>query len=169
MNDKELWKAIDLAFANTQRPNSENISISVGPEGQEVKLFFANKNWQEITLDTLKNDYKGPHSACLGFMTPEAFAYYFPAYLKIATFSYDEGDVLSTTVTSMVFDAAEDVKCNTTDGVNLFTHEQNRVVAEALNKISKENEIEHGEYYADYFNYATKALKLRWGKYLNNK
>ena len=165
MTDEELSKAIDLVFSAVPKPTPENVSASVGPEGEMVQDFFSGKDWKDITLETLENEYPGDHGACLGFMTPEAFIYYFPAYLKIAAFSYNEGESPSQSLVCRLFNAAEGIiKDDNTEAINSFDYEQNKVVAVVLKKIADEQEGGEPDWAKD----ATNALNLRWGKYLNS-
>lgn len=44
----------------------------------EIQNIFANKHWNELTLETLL-----AQNSALAFMTPQAFRFYLPAYLSI--------------------------------------------------------------------------------------
>ena len=57
-------------------------------------MFFAGRRWEDVSLDVLRDEYDGDASACLCFMSPQAFWYYLPAYMLIAIDAYDEADVV---------------------------------------------------------------------------
>jgi len=57
-----------------------------------VAQFFRGKTWKEITWPVLTT-YMGDPSACLCFMSPEAFRYFLCSYMLIAMNSYAEADV----------------------------------------------------------------------------
>src|SRR5262249_32601998 len=52
-------------------------------EAQGIEQFFRGKKWTEITLASLRKDYRGDPSACMTFMTPQAFRYYLPLFMTI--------------------------------------------------------------------------------------
>jgi hypothetical protein len=89
---------VEAAFASRPYPGDEGIADSDprydSYEGHAVTAFHRGKRWQEITLRHLLDDYAGDPSACLGFMTPEGWRYYLPAYLLIAL-AWDEGDIVA--------------------------------------------------------------------------
>ncbi len=64
--------------------NSEN-----NLECVEIQQTFVGKHWTELTLETLLEQ-----KSALGFLTPEAFQFYLPAYLSIVIQEFDEVDVL---------------------------------------------------------------------------
>jgi hypothetical protein len=61
-------------------------------ERDAVVQFFAGKSWEEISWNELLK-YKGDCSACLSFMSPEAYRYYLPSYMLVALDHYLESDV----------------------------------------------------------------------------
>jgi hypothetical protein len=58
-----------------------------------VTDFHRGKDWREITLRHLFDDYPGDQTACLAFMEPEGWRYYLPAYLLIAL-DWNESDTV---------------------------------------------------------------------------
>jgi hypothetical protein len=64
--------------------NSENNLECVG-----IQQTFVGKHWTELTLETLVEQ-----KSALGFMTPEAFRFYLPAYMSIVLQEFEETDVL---------------------------------------------------------------------------
>ena len=94
----ELVAAIRDAFPHSPVPTRNDIwpkSRGRHLEADQVADFFAGKKWTEISLLSLQNEYIGDGSACLCFMNPKAFRYYFPAYMLIAIQDYDNADVIA--------------------------------------------------------------------------
>jgi hypothetical protein len=59
-----------------------------------VKSYFSGRNWRSINVESMKENYAGDPSACLSFMTPEAFRYFFPSYIRMAYMEYDVADAI---------------------------------------------------------------------------
>jgi hypothetical protein len=80
----KLIDAIRHEFADLERPLPDKIAArDENPlclEALAVEKFFANYCWQDIRWETLEA-YRGDRTACLYFMSPEAFLYFFPAYM----------------------------------------------------------------------------------------
>ena len=70
-------------------------------ECAQVAEFFRGKRWKDVTLAALRS-YRGDASACLAFMSPEAFRYYLPAYMLIALDDYAEADVIADSALNML-------------------------------------------------------------------
>ena len=88
---------IEEAWKQAPYPGDDNIAYP-GPglnlECIQVAEFFLGKSWRDITLPSLKT-YSGDGSACLSFMSPEAFRYYLATYMLIALDNYAEADVIA--------------------------------------------------------------------------
>ncbi|SDR49108.1 hypothetical protein SAMN05444161_4580 [Rhizobiales bacterium GAS191] len=89
----------DLIFENFETnpyPGDRNLvpEEQYHLEARQIAQYFRGKKWQDITLQGLKNDYVGDQSACLSFMTPEAFIYYLPAYLMLCINYPFESDMI---------------------------------------------------------------------------
>ena len=97
-HDLEVVKTqISTAFKNRSYPGDDYISYDQTGyclECLAVSNYFRGKTWEAISWADLSENYPGDPSACLGFMTTEAFSYYFPAYLLIATEHYDDSDTI---------------------------------------------------------------------------
>jgi hypothetical protein len=92
-----LKHAVKAAFGGLIYPGDAHLvydNSAAHLECNQVREFFQGKRWQDITLDALLAGYNGDASACLNFMTPEAFRYYLPAYLFIAIDRFKESDVI---------------------------------------------------------------------------
>ena len=59
-----------------------------------VEEFFNGREWDTFSLQTLLNEYRGPHEACLSFMSPVAFNYYLPGFMKISIEEFDPEEIL---------------------------------------------------------------------------
>lgn len=78
----KLIEMISKNFADVPRPvaTRESERSGVPDEPAEIKSYFAQYAWQEITWEKLAN-YRGDKTVCLYFMSPNDFLYYFPAYM----------------------------------------------------------------------------------------
>lgn len=97
---KTVYEKINKAFDSAVYPGDKNIGDQppgVCLETDAIVEFFHGKQWQDITLEELQEGYKGDASACLAFMTPEAYRFYVPAYMLIALSNYNEADVTADT------------------------------------------------------------------------
>ena len=83
---KRLRDAVQQAFARRKYPGDERIADSdpryESYEGHAIAAFHQGKDWREITLRHLFDEYPGDPTACLAFMTPEGWRYYLPAYVS---------------------------------------------------------------------------------------
>lgn len=73
-----------LMFKDISFPEGEIIALGNTDEDRAVNEYFRNKKISEITFTFLKDEYKYPHGACLCFMTPMAYAFFFPVFMKLA-------------------------------------------------------------------------------------
>ncbi len=95
-----VYEKIHESFDNIPYPGDKNIGAhppGVCLETDAVVEFFHGKQWQDITLEELQEGYKGDASACLDFMTPDAYRFYVPAYMLIALSNYNDADVIADT------------------------------------------------------------------------
>lgn len=53
-------------------------------EGHQVAHFFRGRDWRQVALETLLNEYHGDPHATMSFMLDEGFCYYLPAFLLMA-------------------------------------------------------------------------------------
>jgi hypothetical protein len=70
-------------FPNEKYPEHEAITSRSGIESSEVDNFFRGRRRWDITARQLNEEYKHDPSACLGFMTPGAFSFFAPLYLRM--------------------------------------------------------------------------------------
>jgi hypothetical protein len=78
-----------------------------GLEARAVEEFFSGRSLSEITLQRLTDGYMHDPAACLVFMTPEAFAFFLPAFMRIALEDYDHADVIPEVVIGRFVEMAE--------------------------------------------------------------
>ena len=98
MNKNKITLLIKEAFSNIAYPGDNNIcyknNYGRDYEGNQMAMFFRGKTWEQITLKSLRDEYNNDGSACLSFMSPEAYRYYLPAYMIIAINEYEDADVI---------------------------------------------------------------------------
>jgi hypothetical protein len=99
MAPSELRTLVERAWEGSVYPGDVNIAYD--GEGHNLECiqvadFFRGKRWNDVTLGSLKS-YRGDASACLYFMSVDAFRYYLPAYMLIALDNYAEADVVADT------------------------------------------------------------------------
>ena len=91
----QLKEKILEAFADVSYPGDDQlVTHSDCFERDAIRTFFKGKHWRDINLEWLNREYSQDPSACLGFMTPQAFRYYLPAYLLISIDNFTESDVI---------------------------------------------------------------------------
>jgi hypothetical protein len=133
-------------------------------ERAAIDAFFRGKKWQEIRLDDLRTGYKGDESACLTFMTPQAFRYYLPAYLLFCLENFREAwmsNLLPCTIWWLELDGND--RENATlffDRFDGYNKAQKRDIALFLKQMSKR----HGEDFAQ--DHADLALTWYWSRHL---
>lgn len=77
-------------------PAPENIAHQTFHPDLEVEAIrdlLSNRNWTEINYEFLERHYHGDRSVILGFLTPEAFLFFFPAFLLISLKEFDSADL----------------------------------------------------------------------------
>lgn len=88
MEPKECRDLIGTAFASRPHPGDENIAHTdrryPDYEGHRISDFLRGKTWQQITSETLLQDYQGDPRGPLFFTTDDGFRYYLPAFLLMA-------------------------------------------------------------------------------------
>jgi len=107
MDELALANLIKREFSTVPFSGSWNIVLKKDYdqviEARQVADYFSDKKWQDITVRSLRADYIGDASACLVFMTPQAFRFYLPAYLLICIDEYNEADVIyDSTITRLI-------------------------------------------------------------------
>ena len=88
---KQLYEAFPLHPLPKQIARKQTI---YDDEYSYVEEFFSGREWDAFSLQTLLNEYRGPHEACLSFMSTEAFNYYLPGFMKISIEEFDPEEIL---------------------------------------------------------------------------
>lgn len=92
----ELEVRIRKAFSEVVMPAPENIAHQTFHPDLEVEAIrdlLINRNWTEINYEFLERHYHGDRSVILVFLTPEAFLFFFPAFLLISLKEHDTADL----------------------------------------------------------------------------
>ena len=114
MNSEELLSQIEKAFGDLSKPEKNEIASDTSGyhlECNQVAEYFAGKAWREITAQLLWSEYIGDGSACLSFMSPQAFVYYLPTYMTIAINEYEHADVIAdSAIYALTPEKEEDLK-----------------------------------------------------------
>lgn len=90
----KIKEQVKSAFAGIPYPGDKNLVQGSSLEAKEIESFLKGKRWEDITLESLRSNPPMDPSACLSFMTREAFQYYLPAYLAITLDHKREADVI---------------------------------------------------------------------------
>jgi hypothetical protein len=96
------------SFLNVPYPGDANISAGNSIESSYVADYFRGKEWGGLSVQDFSEHYPGDPAACLSFMTPAAFRYYFPGFMKIALLEYDVADAIFDVVINKLSIAADD-------------------------------------------------------------
>jgi hypothetical protein len=148
------------SFSSVPYPGDENISIGASIEAQYVAHYFKGKRWSDLTVEALRNDYEGDPSACLSFMTHEAFRYFLPGYLKMALIQYDVADAIFDTVLFKLGGAA-----NENTDLRLIVEGYNQAQLKAIAQYLQLLSAKICKFYP--VDEAAAALDEFWGKYLD--
>lgn len=153
LKQSSIRESITFAFKNTVPPDACQLVVSSYPEPLQIRDFFKGRNWWDVTLDILVDEYVGDASACLSFMSPVGMSYYLPAYLLIACEQYDEGDVISKELPSRLLMYARD---NDFYKIKCMDDAKQAAVAQVLEFLVQAYDDED----------AYEALDFFWGKFL---
>lgn len=96
-DERTIKQIICKAFAQIPYPG-DNYIVDNYPwddsERNAVLEYFIGKSWGDINYKRLNHDYEMDPSACLSFMSDQAYRYYLPAFLLLCLESYDEADII---------------------------------------------------------------------------
>jgi hypothetical protein len=95
-NLQDVISLIEKSFTQNVRPGKYEIvseSAAYDPERTQIQKFLEDKNWHDVSLKSL-SEYVGDGSAILSLLTPKAFGYFLPAFLKICVADYEKADVI---------------------------------------------------------------------------
>lgn len=156
----QLFDEIFNLFNNLPYPDDDNISDKNSIEASYVSNYFRGKQWDKLGVKELQEDYPGDPSACLSFMTPSAFRYFFPGYMKMALIEYDIADAIFDVVINKLVTTATDPNYYYRSIFEAYDHIY-------LNAIAKYLVVMSDKYCKHYpVDEAALALKSYWSKYL---
>lgn len=147
-------------FNNSFPPDKKAIAVGESIEASDVSKFFSGRNVREITLDELKSNYPHDAAACLAFMTPLAFAYFLPSFMRIALEDYGRADVIPEVVIGYLLAMADGRDMARRDVIEAsYSRDQLGTVAKFLREMSD-------KYWYQYpSDDAQKALSSYWGQF----
>jgi hypothetical protein len=133
---------IDAAFAKRAYPGDTNITQEAPGhpehEANSIAKFFRGKRWQDVTWKSIAgNPDLDPHGFVF-LLTPEAFAYYLPAFLK-ESLTADRAPELAE---SVLFALAQYDDCDASqrrradERMALFDDKERAVIKRALERIA---------------------------------
>ena len=88
-------------------PQDRSIGQGGSIEARAVEAYFRGKSADDIQLSGFKRDYPHDPAACLVFMTDEAFAFFLPAFMRIALDDYEVADSIPEAVINRLVEMAE--------------------------------------------------------------
>lgn len=158
-----LKRAIIKAFSDAIYPGDDGIVDDSGRhlEKEQIKRFFKGKQWADISLHNLRNEYEGDESACLFFILGKTVQYYLPAYMLISLDQYDDADMIVDSVINVltpISPSGEELE-QFAMWAGSFSSEQRNVISRYLHYMK--------EYHADDFfeDEPDIALERFWKKY----
>jgi hypothetical protein len=158
-----LKEQIITRFSDIAYPGDDNITVHRGRhlEKEEIARHFRGRRWQEISLEGLQSDYPGDASACLAFMTVEAFRYYLPAYLLILIDDFGHADVVyDSTIRKLTRSGDPAEKQLFHERFDAFSDQQKSTIAQFLERMS----FHHGGQRA--VDFAKVAVDSYWRNFL---
>jgi hypothetical protein len=151
-------KKIFSCFENIPYPGDENISHDNGLEAGYVVSYFKKRNWMSLNVQAMRTEYPGDASACLTFMTDDAFRYFFPGYMKVAFVEYNSADAIFDKVIFRLSDAAENLEMRVI--FEKYDEAQLRAIAQYCVLLSEK----YCRFYTD--DLAAIAVSKYWHQYL---
>jgi len=96
-NLNKLVEDIQRAFSHTPYPGNGNLvpeTPYLDLEAEQIRDYLRGKKWQDLTAESIWQEYKGDPGALLPFMTPIAMRYYLPAFLLMGIREYEKSDII---------------------------------------------------------------------------
>ncbi|WP_147447096.1 DUF6714 family protein [Corallococcus sp. CA054B] len=95
MSDDDLRRLIEHAFSGVPRPEKKRVAYARGAwETPKLVRDFGGRDWKDVPIEKVRD-----HAAHLSLFSPEALAYYLPAYLSAALVDLDVRDFLLSSLT----------------------------------------------------------------------
>lgn len=88
---RSLATEIEEVFRTVPYPRDDRLVSAphLGGEYAEIAAAFKGRTWSSLDLEFLRY-----HHASLFFLTPEAYRYFLPAYLRVSVLSYRKADLI---------------------------------------------------------------------------
>jgi hypothetical protein len=88
-------REIESAFAKVKHPGTRDMVLSPGfPDPEEIRRDFGDQHWRDLSFQTIFY-----HREAFAWLTPAAYPFYLPAYLRAALSpDPDAGDIRVYTV-----------------------------------------------------------------------
>lgn len=147
----KIKEQVKLAFAEVSYPGDKNLVHGSSLEAKEIENFLKGKHWEDVTLESLRSNPPMDPSACLSFMTREAFQYYLPAYLVITLDHKLEADVIPEfTIRALsIPEIPESNRVRYESRVATFTKAQRKAIRSVLEYVREMfEELSHAGLYA---------------------
>jgi hypothetical protein len=159
MTDRFSSAEIFDPFFSLVYPEGERIAKGDSFEARSVENFFSGKTWSDISLCDFSEKYEGDPAACLSFMTPAAYRYFFPLFMRSALLEHDGADAIFDVVVNKLYQAA----CGDVALRSIYEEYQPK----QLNSIAKYLSVLSDRYSRYYpVDYAKEALEIYWSQYL---
>jgi len=168
MNKQEsiLSRELEDTFENQGPPRAKKLlkegTRKSNIESGYVLNFFNGKRWNDVTLKQLTQHYEGDPSACLLFMSPEAFRYYLPLFLRICLIDYESADVIYDTTLWRLVPSKNNLSRKEFDELySGYDLEKKSLIARILQHLAQAHIDDYGEK-----NDAQISLDEYWNEYL---
>lgn len=151
---KAILDLIETAFGDLSVPDPGPVGDSCYPdENEERSAFFRGRHWNEIPPDEIPQE-----GSLLYHLTPEAFRFYLPAFMKAVVFNYERLDTLPEDLVSALTHKGDE-RAYALRAFRLFTPGQKAAVRRFLEYIRDEHiEEQHLPFAAEM------ALEKYWAK-----
>ncbi|KVS58225.1 DUF6714 family protein [Burkholderia cepacia] len=107
-------------------------------EARAVNRLFSGRRRFATTLEELRDNYECDESACLGFMEPEAFAFFLSSFMKLAACEYDASNNIPDSVVHTLHRIAAGDADDWLDAIlATYSTEQLDVIVEFLEEMSR--------------------------------
>jgi hypothetical protein len=121
MKAMEVVQLIEEAWRDVPFPGMKNIFTPDSYDDEDIVRYFGNTTWRGHDPANLR-----AHSSAFTFFTPEAFHYWFPAFLIAAIQNPEEADVIVQYIPWSLYDKKSARRWR------LFTDSQKRAVVSYL-------------------------------------
>lgn len=125
-------------FWTEKYPDQKPIGLGNSSEAKAVERFFRGKRLQDVSLSSLRKEYHHDPSAALVFMTEDAFAFFLPAFMRIALEDYESADAIPEAVINRFLEMAEGRDMERRQAIiRRYSPEQIKAIADFLKNMSE--------------------------------